>query len=423
MSFLENRSFVIDRTRLVWGVLWFLVILVTFKDTLTGYPFGTGIQLRYFDDVLVLFLVFLILSDILRRKKTPKVQMGFLLLFFILFIFSIIQHLVVKSSFTANNFFFTFRDNFWYFPIFYILSLKGNRLSKKNLDQVINFFLATQIGFFLLSQLYHIIIHQSILLEDDVNGSLGANTSHVISYLLVLFIPYCLRERKWIFLIGIISILITASARSMYLFFFVSAILIFMRRMELFSLLRGAIIFLVLAYPLYYYFSNFTGFTLNPRILYNIQNVDLEEGQGAARISFLIYSTGKVIDNKKNFFLGHGSASYASRSGKVLGGHLYREYKRDFPFPNEFISGGSTFNPWIVELGVIGTSIMILVLLYLYRLCPKNRLILICFLTVLLGLTTQKLLEEYSFGFFIWFMLFYYRKSESLKAIPISAEK
>jgi hypothetical protein len=393
--------------------IWLLVLIVTFKDLLTGYPFNFKISLRYVDDLILISIFYFGILKFFSCGKINKHVVKFVLLFSVLCVYVVLHHLLIGSSFVRNNYIFVFRDNFWYFFVFVFLWSNHNYIKRRDIEKVIYFFLYTQLTFFLIAQLFHIVTRGEILLEDDVNGTLGANTSHVISYLLVLFIPFCLKKRNWILLIGISLIIITASARSMYFFFVLSWLFQYLRKVEIYRLVRFAIVFLFLSYPIYFYFSNFTGFTLNPRILYNIQNVKLEEGSGAARISFVLYSYSKVADSRDYLLFGFGPASYSSRSAKVMEGAKYKEYLKDFPFPNEFISGGSTLNPWIVELGIFGTLILLAVLGLVYSSCPRDRLVQISFFTVILGLIAQKLLEEYSISFFLWFMLYYYQSNDT----------
>jgi hypothetical protein len=412
MRIMQNAIKTIS-TRTFTGYVVSLAIIVvlfnvTFCDVLTSYPislpFDTKFKLRYFDDVFVVFLYLLMIWDFIKtgyvsnQVKNPVILIGLIM------IWSIFSTICIGRSLITNNSIFLARDSFWYFPVFYFV-VKYYGAWGRVYERYALLFIDIQLTALILAEVYHIGTEGSILYDVNINGTLGGSTSHVLSYCLLLFQPLLFKKKKYIRM-GLCTLFFTlASARSawVFLFFFSALFILFkadFKRKILYLLLIVAVFF-----PAYYVYNNYTHMRLNPSKLYKYQVVSLEnEYSGAARVSFFLYSMQK-LRNAQDVLMGRGIGTYASRTAKKIGGDFYKEYERDFPFANGFVTGGSTLNYWLVEYGAI-TSIMLFVLFgYFLWIIRKDQFVLLVFIVNLAGLIPQKLMESYGVGFFWFFML------------------
>jgi hypothetical protein len=400
------------------GIVFFNV---TFCDVLTSYPislpYSTKFKLRYFDDVFVVLLYILMVLDCIRtgyvsgQVKKPIIGVSLIILW------SIFATICIGRSLITNNSIFLARDSFWYFPVFYFVVKYWGGWSTIY-ERLALLFVDIQIVALLLAEAYYISTAGSILYEDDINGTLGRKTSTILAYCLLLFLPLLFKKKKYVRIALSILFFTLASARSAWVFLvFFSALFVLFKvnyKHKIFYLLLMGIVF----FPAYWIYNNYTHMRLDPVKLYKYQTTKLEnENSGAARISFFIYSMGK-LRNAQDVLMGRGIGIYASRTARKIGGELYREYQRDFPFENGFITGGSTLNYWLVEYGAIATILLFILFGYFLWILRKDQFVLLVFMVNLAGLIPQKLMESYAIGFFWFFMLgIYYARSVSQQSI------
>lgn len=391
---------------------WAILIIVSLKDSLTGYPFNTSIAIRYAEDLLVALLYAWMIVDILKRKETDSVSALFLMVSMFFFLFHAAQTFFTKDILASIKFIFFIRDNFWYFPVFYF-SIKY--LKAESLIKILLFFLYVQVFFIATQILYHAAKYGEILWEDNINGSLGMHSSHILSYCLILLLPITIDKNKKVLTATIIVVLLLASARSLILFSVVVFPLLYLAaRFSVKKAIIASSLMFLLVVPLFNYINDTSSATLDPLTLFAQQKSELNEGVGAARLSFLIYSVQKV-DTLEKALLGYGPASYSSRSASVLSGSEYITFKNEFRYYNEFMSGGSSYNAWIVENGYIVFFALLVVFLYPVYLLRKNWYASAAFLTVFLGLSVQKLMESYSVALIYCLVLAYFVIKENEK--------
>ena len=393
----------ITNSRIFKYIAWLIFVITLAKDSLTGYPLHTSFSLRYLDDLLLALLFIWMVTDLLRRK-TAEPQVTFYLTLFCIFLgFHLLQALLLNNKSILYYPLFI-RDNFWYFPVFYF-SLRY--LDASQLLRFLAFFTLTQIAFVSFQLLYHGAVHQSLLWEDDINGSLGANSSHILAYSLILSMA-AIRNKAILFAALVVFIL--ASARSAFLF----AAIVFpasylFSKFNIQRLTATLILASALVLPIVYHFSINTTATLDPITLLKQQQLELGENAGAARLSFLSYSVAK-LQSLQDVLLGHGSASYASRSAVTLEGPKFIELQKEFRFHNEFISGGSSYNAWLVEHGVIVFSLLLLAFLYPVYSLRRNWAAAAAFAVIFMGVFVQKLMESYALGLVFWISYAYFLK-------------
>lgn len=386
-------------------LLWIIFLIILFKDTLTGYPFNSSISTRYIEDSILLILYFWMGYDLIKRSRIPQSTQIYLYSFTVILILHAAQTMAGIDQQAIFKYIFTLRDNFWFFPILYF-SIRY--LESNDLIRIITAFIAIQIFFVSLQVLYHGAIYRELLWEDEINGSLGANASHILAYSLILTAPAILTRNKKIIILVTAAIVILASARSAIIFSAIAFPLFFlMRKFNLHKTISTVAVFLIVVIPAYNFLNDKFDATLDPSVLFDQQRKELGEGIGAARLSFLMYSINKV-DTAEEMLLGHGPASYSSRSALTLSGREYNKFSQEFRFENEFITGGSTYNSWIVEHGYIATIIFTLIFLYPVYTLRKYWYASACFLVLFLGISVQKLMESYAIGFLYWVVLAYF---------------
>jgi hypothetical protein len=204
-------------------------------------------------------------------------------------------------------------------------------------------------------------------------------------------------------LVFIFYIIVFSSARSCLVFLFASFTIVHFLNFNIRKDLAKTILFGLFACAVAYVYIHHTATTLNIRTLYNQQTESMDKFHGANRVAFLGYTIKGLIDENHLAF-GHGIASYASRTAKNVKGYMFKKYEADFPFDNELISGGSTYNVWLGEYGIVGTLLFISLYFSLLNKIKSNKIIFTSFLCGFLGLLAQKLFESYAFGFFYWFI-------------------
>lgn len=402
---LSTQSKAKSNSKFFYLSLWAVALIIIVKDFATGYPFNSSFAIRYLDDAVILALYLWLAIDALKTRKKDKITAFYFNIFLIFAILHLAQSVVIGRPTNAAYYFLFIRDNFWYFPVFYF-TLKY--LSEKQVYRVIYAFLLTQLFAVSVQVLYHFLTAGSLLWEDDINGTLGANSSHILSYSLLLIIPVLIQKNlKRLILLSIFVILL-ASARSALII----SSLTFLSCYTLYNLNYKKILIafsacLLILIPAYKFINNNSAATLDPTILLSQQSSELKEGVGAARLSFLIYSASK-IDSLEKFFFGYGSGSYSSRTATVLGGEQLTELNKNFRFNNEFISGGSSYNAWIVEHGYIAFFLILLAFIYPAFSLRNQWPTFAGFLIVFFGLSVQKLMESYSFGFLFWLIYAYF---------------
>ncbi len=409
--FFHNRG-------LFLSLLWLTAAVVTFKDVLTGYPFGLTFSVRYVDDLVVLFLYLWMFLDLGRRFNVRPIIAVWLWFFLLFLAFHFLQGLILSDSLLVLKYILFIRDNFWYFPVFYF-SLRY--LSCDSIYRLILFFVVVQLLFVVLGLVVYAGSAGGLLWEDDVNGSLGANSAHILSYALILVMPVMIHRRKYWFVFLMLSVVVLASARSAIFLLLLSLALFYASTRFSFRRVFGvAFVFILIIVPVYGQLNKYFTATLDPEILFSQQNADLKEGAGAARLSFFLYSISKVDDVEKAL-VGHGAASYSSRSAVVLQGDGYRALNELFSFDNEFVSGGSSYNAWIVEYGfLVFSMILVAFCLPVFNL-RWNWYAAACFLTIFLGLSVQKLMESYAVSLYFWLVwsYFYRGKNPIFQSDPI----
>jgi hypothetical protein len=400
----------IKQETLVLFLVWCIIVIISFKDALTGYPFFLSFRVRLLDDLLVLIMYLLLIKDLFANRLQKD---GIFLLMFItiFFLYWILQNTVIEGDWVKNNVAFLIRDNLWYVPVFYyVKKYSQSEKFSRSLLAGLYFFIYSQVAAFVLAQAYHIITRGYILIDVDVNGTLGYHSSHVIAYALVLFLPLLLKYNNRLLLLAVSSIIITASARSLILFGILSTALVLLFSGRLRKLLMVMVLGGILALPLYNFF-NAQKITWEPAKIWRHQYQPLNQSTiGAKRATFLIYSFNKILVSPDRLLFGYGVASYASRTAKNLRGSEYLQHLQDFPFDNSFIEGGSSLNYWLVEYGLIG-SILLAVFFLIIFLGINDTAVKIVYLTCIFGLLAQKLMEYYPVAFFFWCLYGFYQGS------------
>jgi hypothetical protein len=394
-----------NNSKIIRFAIFFLLFFTLFKDALTGYPVKSNISLRYIDDILIAGLYAWLFIDVIKYRSVNRISSFYLNVFLFFLVFHLVQFAYYGKPLLLINYILFIRDNFWYFPVFYF---SVRYLIKEDVEKAIRIFLYVQIAAVITQILFAILNGEGLLWEDDINGTLGANSSHILSYALMLCLPILYKDASRKILILIWVILVLASARSAIFFYVSSVIFIFLTvgftaKRFLYSL---CIVSLVIPITFIFVDKYFTA-TFNPVVLYSQQNADLVEGRGAARLAFLEYSIQK-IDSLEKAILGYGSGTYSSRTAVVTNGEEYQKFNQNFPFLNEFISGGSTYNGWIVEYGYI--VFIVLILCFLFPVIKSRKNILLCasLMTVFFGLSAQKLMESYSVAYLFWLLIAYF---------------
>jgi len=397
--YLSNKKYVLFFVYLV-------VFVVTFKDTLTGYPFGTNLKVRGVDDLVVLFLFLWMCCDFVVRRSKGKLVFCFFSLFLMLFLLHIVQTVLI-NKYIILKFVLFFRDTFWYFPLFYFSYFY---LDEDKLFKIIKFFFITQLLFLFFQQIFYVTTHSGILWEDDINGSLGAYSSHILAYTLLLILPVLIFKKKSGLVYLLLFFFILSSARSALLFLIISYGFFFViKKFSIKNLLVSILIFVSLILPVYKYWNANFSAKIDPLLLISQQQNNLGEGAGAARVAFFLYSVSH-LDNLESLLLGKGSGEYASRTATKTDGYLYLQYLKDFPFENEFISGGTAYNAWLVELGLLGFILILLAFFVPVLYARKSWYFSAAFLIFFMGLSSQKLTESYAVSMMYWLVLAYYTK-------------
>lgn len=396
MSFHSITGFIIVATVLC------SLLIVTFKDSLTSYPLYLEINIRYIDDLLIVFAYVLMIFDFISSRKTKRGLSKANLLFAMIFTYGVIQTLYLHKSFFANNPLFIIRDNIWYYPMFYFV-YKYYEPYKKLWFIGADVFVWVQVMWFILVSIYHTATTKLPLVGDYVNGSLGKGMANVFGFLLLMFLPLLYKRKKKFLIAATVIIFLAASARAaiVLLAFCGGGLILF--RVELKKKIIYLAALITIIAPAYILYNTFGTMQLRINKLYEYQNLKLEPGQGAARLTFFVYSI-KKLKTQTDWVVGKGIATYASRSGSKLKGELFREFEKDFPFINSFISGGSTLNYWLIEYGIIGSVLLLLFLLHGIKMLSADKFALLMYLVALGGLVSFKLLESYGVGFF-WFYL------------------
>lgn len=397
----------------LWGVLFSILV----KDALAGYPFNIDASLRYVDDLLLILLYLWMSYELIKTPSMHRSVRFYLHALAIIFAFHVAQSMAGIDLLASLKFFLFLRDNFWFFPVLYF-SIKY--LNSMQLFKIINLFFFVQVLFVLFQSFYHAASYQELLWEDSVNGSLGANASHILAYSLILVLSVMASRNKIVSICFIASIVILASARSAIIFsatIFPAAFLFSKLNLKTLIITATTIIFMLV--PAYNFLNSNFEATLNPSVLFSQQQKELGEDVGAARLSFLAYSISKV-NTAEEIILGHGPASYSSRSAIVINGSEYNKFNNEFRFTNDFIAGGSTFNAWIVENGYVVTIILIAVFLYPVLVFRKIWYVSATFLVLFFGIGVQKLMESYSVGFLYWAVFAYFILYSKEKSINLS---
>jgi hypothetical protein len=388
----------------IMATIGLTLLIVTFKDSLTScYPYRMDVRIRYIDDlfIVVLYLI-MILDGIVSRNFDRGIRrMNFILA--AVFLWAIFQTWFLHLSFLTNSPVFLIRDNLWYYPGFYFVAKYFTQYKKLFLTGAYCFIWAQIVWYFMAFPL-HFAKTGMPLISDAVQGTLGQGMANVLGYCVLLFLPLLYVQKKY-FQLGmtVIIFLATSSRSSMILCFFIAVAMVLFRAKFKQKIIYLAIIAGV-SLPPYYLYNTYTSNRLYLSSIYEQQLLELKPGhQGAARITFFLYSM-KKIRTAQDFIMGRGIATYSSRMGFRLKGPLYKEYEVDFPFQNSFVTGGSTLNHWIVEYGIIASLLLLSLMLGGIILIRKNPFAVVVYLVCLAGLAQGKLMEMYGVAFF-WFYL------------------
>jgi len=379
-----------------------LIFFVLFKDSLTGYPFFLNYNIRYIDDILMGFIYLIFIGDIFRYGIRNTVLKKQITIFLLLFLFNLVQLYILNISIIRYNFLVSFRDHFWYYPVFYFIVKYGKNDIKHYYNMAI-LFINIQIIFSLFQILYTFILEGKLLFEDDINGSLGDHTSHILAYTIILFIPLLFHSKKKKMLIAIIIIFLLASARSAIFFMGISLLLIFLFEKKYTQKLKVIMLLLVLSSSVYYIYNKYTNTTLNIRNLYKQNNYKIDNNKSANRVAF-INSIFQDLHFNEKLLLGFGCNSYASRTASKLSGYKFSELKRRYPFILVMINGGGEINVWLSEYGIIGLILFLFFYIKFLLLYKTDKVILFSMIAAILGFTTVKLMESYAFGYNIWLL-------------------
>lgn len=410
-----RRKYAID-DKLIFAIVIVIFIITVFKDSFTSYPLYGTIQIRYIDDVFVVILYGLLVLDLLINKSYKNSQNILLYVLISLLVLNLIQY-SDGINIARYNYFYLLRDNVWYIPIAYFVITAKNVNKYK---QIIIIYIYLQLSAVLIQELYYIFTHGTLLFEDEVSGLIGLNGSHKLSYSLILCLPVAFERKKYFLIFGIMLAILLASARSAIVFYFLSLFIYFLFFSTGFRARVKNLIFIsAMVFIIGFIYINYTKTTLNLNTVLTQQESKFTRNSGANRIAFTGYVLNKTIQDG-SFLVGFGPGSFTSRSAKKIKGEKYREYLLDFPFRNEFISGGGEVNVWIGELGIIGFIIFVLFYSFILIKSIKFKWYFISLLTFFFGLFAQKLVEDYSNSlilFIIIGIILNYNQYKSIKTL------
>ena len=390
----------------IYRLIFFIFIVALFKNVLTVYPLYLDYKLRYIDDIAVLWLFLLIFKDAFFGKM-KKSSMTIIFLTGLFLIIWIVQILILKIDVLKYNYFFFIRDSFWYFPVFYFIYKCRDHDILKKYNALIFKFLKIQFIFVGMQILYSLAADHKMLFMDLVNGSLEVNGSHKLAYALLLTIPSIWKSKSRYFLFGALFIIVLTSARSAILYFAVTIAfyLILISRLSLAKKIVYFAAILGIFGGVYWFYTYRTGTTFRFNYLLNQQKQVLKPGAGARRLSFVMYTV-ELLKKNGLLWTGGGPGSYASRSSEKMEGYLYKIYKDDFPYHNEYVAGGSSLNVWLGEMGIIGCGLFVLIYMYiLLKVIKLNKIYVLGVMPYILGLSAQKLNEAYVPSILFWLVL------------------
>ncbi|WP_028580034.1 hypothetical protein [Desulfogranum japonicum] len=411
--------------KLFYNIVALLLADAVLKDVLTGYPFNSSLKVRYFDDLLLIFLYVLTIAIIAKRKRIPREVRLFVGMVLSVVVYCFIQSLF-GSSLVYNNAFWTLRDNYYHaiIPVYFLLVIQGRGNTEYYLLKTqhfifrcVKYFVILEIFFVGFQEVYHLGTTGSILLEDDVTGSLGFGMSHALSCSIIMCLPVLVYLKQWKWFVLALAIPFLASARGAIVVSLASCgliyVLVYFRQNSISYQMRRRLAILgvliaVLTPSMFTYYNAFSsqhgGAAIDLPVLIDQHTRPLKKkAYTTTKISFLIYNY-HLVQSKGKVWIGTGPGSYASRTAKVLNAPLYRSVVNRIIDGGRLFVGGSSLNVWLVEYGLIGTILFFLIpWTYIIKYMYSSGLH--CFFigfTFFFCCLLNKLTEHYSTGLLFW---------------------
>jgi len=261
-------------------------------------------------------------------------------------------------------------------------------------------------------EFFQIVTHGSLLLEDEVTGTLGSGMAHILSYSLLMCLPFILHQKKFGIAFFVFLVPFVASARAVILIMLLILLVLYvlnqfqtgfkvnLKNIRLLAIVMLAPLFLFI----YNNYLSESGTSINFSALYYQHTKPIgDEADTTSKIAFILYSY-NLIQKENSVLFGLGAASYASRTAKVMHAQKYEETINSITNGNRLFVGGSSLVLWLSEYGIIG-SICLFILPFVYinkKLFQVGLPFLFSGLLFSLGSMANKLSEAYSTDFIFW---------------------
>ena len=415
----------------VYSVLYFLVIFTFLQDLLQYFlvSFGTFFDLL---DELILFVLFIVVIISYQKRVQFRKFDWFIFIFVGFYLLSSLVNLINPVYALIG-----FRDVLQYVFLYFIVL--WSPLAKSECDGLVKLvfvFATLNVVVLFFQWIWFIGSTGSLFIEDSATGLMGINGAHILGFFLAMIALYYFtlamykpKDRPkyvWFKLFILLFAIVLTSARA--LFFFLPLVLLLLVLINFKLILKKNPVFLsvffilgLVAVLLLIVFADAGTATLRPSKLVDQQSSDLVEGSGANRVSFLGYSY-NLLSESGNVLFGNGPGSYVSKTGMYFVGEFTLRYVNDFPFENEFVSGGSQLNSVLVELGLVGTIFLYLLLFsmffYLVRMrnkSDKSYFVLASAGVVLLYIFSS--VVQKSFEIQVWSMMVWLMFALSIKSV------